>query len=95
MAGEASQREILSPPYVFMLALAVGGTLRAGWALMSPMDQDVGVFYASARAWWDGAPLYSGHVYANLNPPLFVLLWTPLALVPVSVAVWIWTGLAP
>jgi hypothetical protein len=93
MAGEASQRELLSPTYVFMLALAVGGTLRAGWALMSPMDQDVGVFYASARAWWDGAPLYSGHVYANLNPPLFVLLWTPLALIPVSVAVWIWTGL--
>jgi hypothetical protein len=83
-----------TPTDVVLLVLAAAGLLRAGVGLLhAAPTRDVAIFYESAQAWWRGASLYAGLPRPNLNPPLFVLAWTPLARLPFLAAVWIWTVL--
>jgi hypothetical protein len=68
------------------------GAINLIWALRTAWDFpfDYTFFYGSARAFWQGEPLYT---YANLNTPIAVLLLTPLGLLPMRAGWLLWQAL--
>jgi hypothetical protein len=84
---------LFAAPVVFAILVAFVG-YRASW----PIGFDFrGTLWEPARALLDGQPIYpeptrDAVVVGNptVYPPLFILLTTPLALLPVGAASWLW-----
>jgi Glycosyltransferase family 87 len=55
----------------------------------SPDLRDFQTFYASAHAWLSGQDLYAS-TGQNMNPPAFVVLTAPLALLPMRASLVVW-----
>jgi hypothetical protein len=59
---------------------------------------DFSIFFASARSWVSGLPMYCGDCEAglrlNYNPPHFHLLLLPLTLMPAGQAFLVWTAVS-
>ena len=74
------------------LLLGICYSVAIAWTVESP---DFDVFVASARAWWQGADPYQGFFGEgrgiNLNPPLAVMAFAPIAWLPgkTGLAVWL------
>ena len=71
----------------------VASAVRSAWTDVNSIDFDV--FYQSAVAWRSGGDLYLTHSDAlpNLNPPQFIVAFTPLTLVGEQTAIGLWLAL--
>jgi arabinofuranan 3-O-arabinosyltransferase len=90
---------LYAEPVIGIVAIAVAiSTFVAVVTIARTAPNDFTVFLESARWLRQGADLYQrplrpGPGY-NLNPPAAVLLFVPFSLLPDSIALYLWTGLA-
>jgi alpha-1,2-mannosyltransferase len=100
MGGRRTIREVLIVVAAIVIAAVVAGPLVLHWLTNQPDQRlvDLDVYRSGGQAVLRGAPVYDfmtqpPQLLPFTYPTFAVLLAVPLALVPWSVAQWVWTAL--
>lgn len=83
-----ARADVLEPFLIACLLASHVFTLLYLW-LFSPNFRDFQIFYESGRAWLAGRDPYLPAL-SNMNPPAFVVAFTPLSALPIRVALIVW-----